>query len=199
MSKTKAIYYIFFFCVILFTSCENNYAPKPKGYFRIGLPKKEYTVFDSVYPYKFEYPVYAKIVPDTDFMAEPFWINIDYPQFKAKIHISYKHIKNNLPDYIKDTRTLVNKHISKADAIDTKLFVNNKDKVYGITYDIKGINTASPFQFFVTDSVTHFIRGALYFNIEPNNDSLSPVIDFIKNDIEYIINTLQWKIEPACQ
>jgi gliding motility-associated lipoprotein GldD len=115
------------------------------------------------------------------------------PQFEATLHFSYKIIDGNLASYLEDSHTLVSKHIPKADAIYDSLIIDPQRNVYGLTYRIIGSEAASPYQFFLTDSSKHFLRGALYFNTIPNNDSLQPVIDFIVDDIEHIINTLQWK------
>lgn len=177
----------------LATSCGSDYMPKPRGYFRIDLPEKKYQSFDTNFPYMFNYPVYSTIQADLLAPGEPYWINLEFPQFSGKLHLSYKVIDDNLPQYLEDSRTMVYKHIPKANAINNRMIINNEDKVYGLIYEIDGLGTASPYQFYVTDSTHHFLRGALYFNIKPNNDSLAPVIDFIKEDIEQLINTFQWK------
>jgi gliding motility-associated lipoprotein GldD len=183
------------FCILFFASCgaSSDYTPKPKGYYRIDLPKKQYVVFDSTYPFTFEYPVYAKVSPDKDKNAEPFWMNIDFPTFKGKIHISYKMIKHNLSKFSDDAYNLAMKHIPKATNIDDELIDIKEHKVYGMIYNIEGEGAASTYQFFVSDSTSNFVRGALYFNVKPNNDSLSPVIDFIKLDIQHLIKSLRWK------
>lgn len=177
----------------IFISCENNYVPKPQAYFRIDLPEKEYRKLDSVYPYSFEYPVYSRIIHDKYAPDEKFWINVDFPKFKGKIHLSYKKVNNNLFEYLEDARNLAIKHIPKASAINERSYINQSSQVYGLIYEIKGSEAASPYQFYVTDSVNHFVRGALYFYVSPNNDSLAPVIDFIHKDIEHMINTFRWK------
>ncbi len=187
------VFLLAFLINLLLFSCGNDYVPKPRGYFRIDLPEKQYRLLDSIYPYTFEYPVYAQIIPDKFAPDEPYWINIDFPQFKGRLHLSYKVIDNNLADYLEDARTMVVKHIPKASAINEELIINEHDKTFGLIYEIKGIGAASPYQFFITDSTKHFLRGALYFNIVPNNDSLAPVIDFLKQDIEQMINTFKWK------
>jgi gliding motility-associated lipoprotein GldD len=56
-----------------------------------------------------------------------------------------------------------------------------------------GGNTASRYQFAATDSTQHFLRGALYFDVTPNVDSLKPVTDFLLKDIKHMMNTLRWK------
>lgn len=186
----------FIIALILFFSmdaCREDYTPKPRGYFRIDLPEKEYRLFDTVYPYTFEYPAYARVVPDHRINSEAYWINIEYPQFRGTIHVSYKAVSGNLLEYLEDARTFVMKHIPKADAIDDSLIYRPEDRVYGLVYDIEGTGAASPCQYFVTDSSAHFLRGALYFNTSPNNDSLAPVIEFIRQDIRHMLTTLKWK------
>jgi gliding motility-associated lipoprotein GldD len=179
--------------LFLITGCDHTYTPKPRGYFRIDLPEKQYVKFDTTYPYTFEYPSYAKILFDNRPTSEPYWINIDYPKFKGRIHISYKPVHGNLVEYLEDARTFVLKHIPKADAIDDSLIYRPQDHVYGLIYYIGGTGAASPCQFFVTDSSSHFLRAALYFNVSPNNDSLAPVIQFIESDIRHMIETFRWK------
>ncbi|MCK5169644.1 MAG: gliding motility lipoprotein GldD, partial [Bacteroidales bacterium] len=114
------------------------------------------------------------------------------PDLNGKIHISYKTIDNNLNQILEDTRKLVYKHTIKADAINEKMFIKPEKKVYGILYEIEG-NAASPMQFFLTDSINHYLRGALYFNVEPNKDSLAPVLDFVREDIIVLIESFEWK------
>ncbi len=202
VSKSKNAYtslasILFALGIFLFiNSCDNNYVPKPRGYFRIDIPEKNYISLDTNFPYKFEYPDYAEIHPDKHSPNEPFWINLEFSQFHGILHISYKKINNNLIEYLEDSRTMVVKLIPKASSIDDELILNKKSNVFGLKYNINGIGAASPFQFFVTDSVNHFLRGALYFNVIPNNDSLAPVIDFIKEDIEHLIETFEWKSLP---
>jgi gliding motility-associated lipoprotein GldD len=173
-------------------SCSENYTPLPRGYFRIDLPEHIYQLSDTTFPYYFEYPVYAKLRSSPHNPDSLYWINIVYPQFKATVYLSYKNVDGNLITYLEDAYTLVSKHIPKADAINDSMIVNNARNIYGLTYKIEGSGAASPYQFFVTDSSSHFLRGALYFDIVPNNDSLEPVIDFVTNDIEHLINTLEW-------
>jgi gliding motility-associated lipoprotein GldD len=184
--------YIFLF-ILLANSCSDGYSPKPRGYFRIDLPQQSYSVFDSTFPYTFEYPEYADIVGDSSKMAEPYWINVRYKPFNATLHFSYKLINGNLNKYLDDAHTLVNKHIPKANAISQREFVDTTHRVFGLVYDIRGADAASPYQFYLTDSVSRFVRGALYFNSIPNNDSLAPVIDFLKKDLEHMISTFRWK------
>jgi gliding motility-associated lipoprotein GldD len=173
-------------------SCSESYTPKPRAYFRIEFPEHKYTLFDNNAPFSFEIPVYCKMTPDSSSSAEPFWYNLEFTSMKGKIHLSYKTINHNLAKYIADSRTLAYKHIIKADDILEHPFIDRKNKVMGIMYEIKG-NAASPFQFFATDSTKHFLRGSMYFNVYPNKDSLAPVFDFIQPDIKHLIETIKWK------
>ncbi len=189
---TKLNILIILFPFIL-VSCHNDYYPKPKGYLRIDLPEKAYIKFDSAFPYSFEYPVYAKVLPDMLAQAEKYWINISYPQFQGTLYMSYKNVDGNLNKYLEDTRNMVMKHIPKASSIENQQYENDITRVYGLTYTILGVAAASPYQFYLTDSTNHFVRGALYFNTVPNNDSLAPVIDFLKEDINHMIETFEWR------
>lgn len=182
-----------FSLAFLLSGCGDTPMPKPRGYFRIDLPERQYRSFDSTLPYAFEYPVYAKISPDPHALNEPYWINIDYPRFRGRVHFSYKAVNNNLSQFTEDAHALAMKHIPKASAIEEIRIDNEASDVHGLVYDIKGSGAASAYQFFLTDSTRHFVRGALYFNVLPNNDSLLPVIDFIKGDIMHMLETFRWK------
>jgi gliding motility-associated lipoprotein GldD len=124
--------------------------------------------------------------------AEPCWFNIEFPGYNAKIHLSYKTIEGNLPSVLEDSYTLTYNHTIKADAITETPYINEEDNIYGLLYDLKG-NTATAIQFYVTDSIRHFLRGSLYFFASPNEDSLAPVIGFFREDIIHLIETLEWR------
>jgi gliding motility-associated lipoprotein GldD len=185
---------LLFFCF----SCSSEYTPKPRGYYKIEFPVKSYQTFNKAgFPYTFEYPSYSVIVQDTLFFDQkpenPYWINIDFPQFNGRIHISYKEIgKNKFDSLVNDAFTLSYKqHTYRASAIQPEQF-ETENGVSGVYFTLKG-NAATGNQFFATDSVKHFLRGALYFGATPNEDSLRPVNNFLKADLKHLINTLKWK------
>jgi gliding motility-associated lipoprotein GldD len=180
-------------------SCKDTEVPKPKGHFRIDLPRREYLLFDDKpgnyrnLPFSFEYPAYGNLVFKVEDSHEPGWFNIEFSAYKAIIYLTYKDVNKDFEGLMEQTYTMnVKNHITKADAINEKVFSNPEKKVYGILYDLKG-NTASAVQFYVTDSLNHYLRGSLYFSAEPNADSLAPVIDFFREDIIHLIETLKWK------
>jgi gliding motility-associated lipoprotein GldD len=178
--------------IIIFAGCRDKAIPKPRGYFRIDLPQKQYVLFDTTCPFSFEYPEYSSISYDIGDRQEPCWFNIEFPRFRAKIHISYREVNNNLESLIRESFDYAYSHTVKADAISELPWHNPDQNVYGMLYDIKG-NTASSVQFFVTDSTSHFMRGALYFMAQPEKDSLAPVIDFFRQDIIHLVETFKWK------
>ncbi len=189
----KYIHLLFVIFLLLNLSCKKEYTPKPRGYFRISFQEKTYRKLDSAaLPYRFDIPGYSKVVPDKDRLAEPYWINLEIPQHKAEVHISYKKIDHNLANLTEDSRTLAYKHSIKADAINERVFVNSGKKVFGTIYLIDG-NAASPLQFYLTDSTHNFLRGALYIREVPNIDSLRPVIEYLTPDIIRLIETTEWK------
>ncbi|MDA3892031.1 MAG: gliding motility lipoprotein GldD [Salinivirgaceae bacterium] len=184
--------FLFIIPVLVFFSCGQDYTPKPRGFFRIDLPEKEYKKSPDILPYRFEVPTNSLIINNRKAAHELYWINIVYPQYKATIHLSYKEVDNNVDQYIKDSRGFVYKHTIKADAISEDVFIKKEKNVYGIKYNIKG-DAASNTQFFLTDSTKNFVRGALYFNVTPNKDSLAPVLAYINEDIMHLIETFEWK------
>lgn len=186
--KTRLVLISLLACI----ACDTQYTPKPAGYLKVEYPEKAYKLFEEADPFSFEVPVYAEVVPNKSRIAEPYWYDINFPSFKGTIHLSYKSLEDDVEDYIEDTRTLVYKHVSKSDGIVEIPFVDRENKRYGILYELSG-NVASAVQFFLTDSTRHFLRGSLYFRTTPNRDSLNPIIQFVRTDIEHLIETVQWK------
>jgi len=184
-------------CLLCSTACNSDYTIRQKGYFRIDLPQHQYQLFDKPgYPYSFEYPVYARVVQDSTFFEDkpenPYWINIDFPSLDGKIYMSYKDVRqNSLDKLVDDAFKLTYKHSSKATAIRDSV-MHTPNGVSGIFFKVGG-NAATALQFFATDSVKHFLRGALYFDATPNSDSLSVVNNFLDVDMRHLINSLKWK------
>ena len=186
------------FVVLLFVglvvSCANEYAPKPRGYFRIKLPEKQYNVYNGGCNFIFEYPKYARIETDTAYNAKPCWMDIVFPAFNARLHLSYYAItsKTALNALVEDAHTFAFKHTVKATAIDEAVISIPDRQMYGILYSIQG-NSASSSQFFLTDSTKNYLRAALYFNEKPKMDSIQPVLDFLREDIHVMIKSARWK------
>ncbi len=191
--------FVFYVIALIFlaASCNSNFTAKPQGYFAIDFPKHEYQVFNQPgYPYTFEYPVYAKVLKDSTFFGgtteNPWWINIEFPEFSGRIYVSYKEIgKNNFDTLIKHAYILTGKHSSKAYSIDDSL-INTSNNIHGMFFSVGG-DVATSNQFYLTDSSKHFLRGALYFDATPNADSLGIVNQFLLQDMKHLINTFKWR------
>lgn len=191
--NARCLYSLLVICFLL-SSCGNDYSPKPRGYFKIDLPEKKYQTYLAECPFSFDFPVYAEVQPDSSRESKPCWMNVNYPQFNGRIHLSYQSVtsEKQFNQLIEDARTFAFKHTVKATAIDEAMISYPEKKVYGIYYSIEG-NTASSLQFFLTDSTKHYLRGALYFNEQPRLDSIQPVLNFIKKDIDLMIRSFKWK------
>jgi len=176
------------------TACKPDFMPKPKGFNRIVLPENLFYALPDTFPYQFQYSKHAQILKDSSWIAEPYWIDLYYPDFKASIQISYKPVKKSedlLKEYMATAYKLTSKHQVKAYAIDEAIIETKFGKTAVLAH-LSG-EVPSQYQFFITDSVNHFLRGALYFNTATQNDSLAPVIDFVRKDIVHLLNTLQWQ------
>jgi gliding motility-associated lipoprotein GldD len=193
MAKAKQPF-IFLLLGLLFfgNSCRKEYTPRPRGYYRISFTVKSYKSIQMPLPYSFQIPVYSIPGSDSLNLKQLDWVTIEVPANHAQIHLSYKKINKNLGEYIEESRTLAYKHSEKASSIEEQVFINPSKKVFGTIYNIKG-NAASPMQFYLTDSVEHFLRGSLYIKEIPNIDSLQPVIEFLNQDVIRLIETTVWK------
>lgn len=182
---------ILLFLIICCTSCEEElFIPKPKSYFKIELPPKSYEKETLEVPIEFEKSTFS-FIEKVNEGGDKF--NLVYPLNKARIHFSYFDLKDKeLQLFIEDAYNYAYQHNIKATAINSKSYAHDSTNVYGLVYDLKG-NVASPVQFYVTDSTHHFLRGALYFEHTPNSDSIAPVLDYIKSDIDHLYQSLHWK------
>ena len=174
---------------------KETYLPKPYGYDYIILPTHIYQSLPDTFPYSFEFSKHAiLILPDTNSYFEPYWATIHYPDFKADIQITYKPVnkdRNLLKSYLEDAYMLTSKHQIRAYAI-TENKINTSNGLTAIIVTLEG-QVPTQCQFYTTDSTQHFLRGALYFSTALQNDSLAPIIDFIKEDIMHMLYTLKWK------
>ncbi len=183
--------YISFFISILFialcTSCKDEVVPKPSAFLRLDYPVATYGHFESKCPYTFEMNENADIKGKSNCDFE-----IHYPKMKATIYLTYKPVNNNIKNLLRDAQKLTYEHVIKADDILEQPYINANKKVYGMFYQVNG-NAATNTQFYVTDSVRHFVTGSVYFYAKPNFDSIMPAASYIKNDVQNLMESLQWK------
>ena len=181
---------ILFLVGILCMSCGGETFPKPKAMLRLQYPEPIYVQADTPCFYIFEINELAKLKPVNK--HNKCWYNLEYPQLHAKVYVSYYPIKNNLDSLLRDAQNLTQEHVVKADGIAQKPYVNDKQKVYGMFYEVTG-NAASQAQFYVTDSVNHFITGSAYFDVRPNYDSILPAANYLQNDVQHLMESIKWK------
>jgi len=214
--QQKHLRFFVWLSILLIIGCNSVYTSKKRGYYHIDLPAHKYQPFErDGFPYSFEYPVYAEIVQDTTYFdttpENDYWVNVDFPQYGARIFLSYKIVGGKAPYKVKgsdgqykdslgtnefdrmvnDAFNLTNKNEVVATSIRDSLFTTATG-VSGVVFRVGG-NAATSRQFFISDTTQHFLRGALYFASTPNADSIKPVQDFLQKDIDHLINTFRWK------
>ena len=193
----KALLSFILVFVLFAFACNSPFIPKKKGYEKVNFPNHSYQVFNEAgYPYSFEYPVYAQIEHKVNYFGDNSttkgWININIPSYNATVFVSYKAIlPHQFDTLVKDAYTFANNHNSKASAIEDSIFTT-QNGIHGVFFHIGG-DVATNYQFFLTDSLHHFFRGALYFDTTPNEDSLAPANAFLFKDLTHLVNTFKWQ------
>jgi gliding motility-associated lipoprotein GldD len=179
-----AILFASFYSVV---GCKKDVLPKPSSYLRLDYPEAEYLVFKGKCP--FEFDINSKAIVKEDVNCG---YSITYPKMKATIYLTYKPVNNNMNTLLRDAQKLTYEHVIKADDILEQPYINPERKVYGMFYQVDG-NAATNSQFYVTDSIRHFVTGSVYFYAKPNFDSIMPAASYIKNDMQRLMETLKWK------
>nr|WP_276388722.1 gliding motility lipoprotein GldD [Eudoraea chungangensis] len=180
----------FLFGLILFISCAEESLPKPKAMLRLEYPSAVQDDYNSQM-YSFRYNALSKPTE-----AENLSLTLDYPMLKGTIFITYKEVRDNLTELLSDAQKLSYEHVVKADNITEQPFINKENKVYGMYYEVEG-DAASQAQFYLTDSISHFVTGSVYFQVKPNYDSIYPAAVYLQKDIRTIMETLRWNQEEA--
>jgi gliding motility-associated lipoprotein GldD len=192
MKRFVSIFCLCAFLVAVSTSCRRARVPKPYGYFRVEIPDTAYAYADlDGYPYQFLLSKNA-IVKPREKDGECYWIDIQYPTLNATIHCSYKVVKGNLRSLSKDAQEFLYGHSTVASAIPVQEYLNDDHRTYGLYYELHG-NTATPYQFYLTDSVHHFFRGSVYCNTIPNQDSLAPIYEYLRKDVRVMMESMVWR------
>jgi len=181
-----------------FSSCFNDEVstPKPKTYFRLDIPTPTYQKFDTLgLPFSFQYPNYGIVERTEGKFKNKNWFNINFPNYGCKLYVSLINLtpKVTLDTLINDSYNFTKQHDKLSSGILERAYSNKENKVYGYVFEIKGMEVVSPYQFYITDSSRYFVRGALYFDFKPNNDSLAPIIKRLKIDLDSMISTFKWK------
>ena len=178
---------------ILGSCSEELPTPKPVGYFRIDFPDVAYSEKTPEFcPFSFPQSELGRLEYTAPSSNSQCWFNLSYPKFNAKFYFTYKEVGGNLREYIEESRSMTFEHQVKANRITETLITDSARSVYGLVYDLGG-SVASPIQLYLTDSTSHFLRGSLYFEARPNPDSIKPVLNFIRTDLDKLVSELKWK------
>ena len=176
--------------ILISFGCKDEPYPKPHGYPRLNLPKVGYENWTNNCNVFFRKPVGARI---ERLMKDSCFFNLSYPSLNAKVHCSYVPVDGQLKEIIDQEYKLREKHNQFSTNVKERVYHTEIKNVHALLFHISGTHAATPLQFFITDSVNHFFRGTLYFNTSPNNDSLSTAIDFIRSDIDTLVESFEWK------
>lgn len=179
---------IFLAALCFLASCNQAPSPKPPAYLSLEYPNADYEVFQQAScPFSFEANTLSEKKWDTSCR-----LTLSYSSHHADIFITYKPVQDNLQNLLRDAQNLTQKHVVKAESITEQPFVNKAQNVFGMLYEVSG-NAASLTQFYLTDSLQHFLTGSVYFRVQPNYDSLLPAAAYLKNDVVRLVESLQWK------
>ena len=173
--------------LILVSSCKDEVLPKPSSQLRLDYPVAKYASFSNHCPFEFEINEDAIIKEDKNC-----GFSIHYPKMKATIYLTYKTVNKDINLLLRDAQKLTYEHVIKADDILEQPYINREKKVYGMFYRVDG-NAATNAQFYATDSIQHFVTGSVYFYAKPKFDSIMPAADYVKNDMQRLLETIKWK------
>jgi len=183
----KCTVIVLLFTIFFLIGCKKEVLPKPSSYLRLDYPEAEYVSLKGNCPFEFDLNSSAIIKED-----KACGYSIHYPKMKATIYLTYKPVSNNINMLLRDAQKLTYEHVIKADDILEQPFINQDKKVYGMFYQVNG-NAATNSQFYLTDSIHHFVTGSVYFYSKPNFDSIMPAVSYVKNDMQRLMETMKWK------
>jgi gliding motility-associated lipoprotein GldD len=178
-----------------FVSCKDDPIPKPNAFLRLDYPKPVYKTIVTDLPFEFQKNQLADSIVRlrTSNNGKTRGIDLVYPNMKGTIYLTYTEVnEQNLKAFLVDAQNLTQKHTIKADEIIEQPYLNETNRVFGMFYEVGG-NAASQSQFYVTDSIRHFVTGSLYFYAKPNYDSILPAAYYLRNDIKHIMESIRWK------
>lgn len=199
MKKRKRREVLLIACILLATlaACShgNDYVPKPRTYLRFDFAPKQYTLCDTLpLPFTFERATESQMVLKKQ-ARNMVWVDLTYPQYKGIVFLSYLplHGVENLAKQVDTSYRLLKMHFDRSSGVEERQYVDEDNRVFATTYLLKGASVASTYQFWATDSSDHFLRGSLYLDCPPSNDSLAPILDYLRQDLVHLLETLRWR------
>jgi len=177
---------------------ERIQTPKPRMYPKVDYPTRTYESLTlEACHFTFDRPAYSEVKTGIKFFGEesrhPCWFDLELPAFNGSIHFSYIPIggEDTLDKLVADAFRIVEQHNTKAEYRE-ELLIENENGVHGLQFNLEG-PVASPINFFLTDTIQHFVRASLYFNASVAPDSIAPILNFVAEDMKTIVETFEWK------
>lgn len=191
------------FGILILMACsqkdDDSVSPKPRMYPRIDFPEHHFITLDKTRDcgFSFRRSIHSEVVERDRFFDEQLdnncWFDLNYPIFNATVHFTYHSIQES-KDYASlasESFRMAYEHSSMASAIE-EIPVIKEGVEQGMVFRLRG-PVASPYQFYLTDTVQHFLRGSLYFNSHPNPDSIAPLLEHLSVDMDSLVQSIHWE------
>ena len=180
---------IIFFALIVY-SCNNNVnLPKQKAYFapEFEIPNYKKISLDCNYSFNINSQASINNIKNCNY-------EIYYKNLNAKIFINQIVLSNSIERVVNTFNQKINENSRLSDQIIQSDYFNIDNETYSKLYSFVG-NSPSNIQFYLTNQTDKFLTGSLFFETEPNYDSLFPYIDYIRNDIKKMVDSFRWIYE----
>ncbi len=176
-------------CLILF-SCKSEPYPRPRSFPRIDLPKHAYETWTSEScPFTFESPTGVRLLKQRE---DSCVVDFYFSSFNYFWHFTYRNLlesKRARNAHEEEYLKLVMKHAQKMEFLDEIPITGPGG--WGTLYELKG-DVGAPYQLIFGDSV-HLLMTSFYFQEALDQDSLQPLVDYVKEDLLHMVATLHWR------
>ena len=177
----------------IFLSCENSLLPKQNGFLKMDFKDPKYKIFEDENSLINFY--YNSNFVDIE-IKNPQIISLQYPEFNLSVDLFSDNMRErkNLDNNLTDFSLILDTHSIRSNGIILREYENKDKNVYGKLFEITG-DVASPIKFYLTDSVSNFISGSINLKFKPKYDSIYPLIQYVKNDILVLFESINWNIK----
>lgn len=190
----KILYILIAFVAFSCTqSVKQDYMPKPKGYPRVE--RSDSIFLHEFVDFQFQYSSDAFLEETPSENKDQVWFNFDYSLLNATLYCTYASIDASmLKSYFADNNMFIHKNSEEDIELKAFDYTNPTQHTSGRLYYFDG-NAKSPYQFYLTDSTTFFLRGSLYYNTEVSTDSILPVSKSIEGDLINLMESFETKLK----
>jgi gliding motility-associated lipoprotein GldD len=157
-----------------------------------SLAQRQYQTFRSeVCPFTFEYPSSGQIVRNN---ADSCWVSIRFDRYDLTWHLTYRNASaSGKPRavHFEEYRRLVYQHSKKSSRIEENPFALPQGD--GFLFEVYG-EVGTPAQVFFSDSTQEdLLMLSFYYQDATTRDSLQPVTQYMKDELLYTLQSLQWR------